>query len=632
MTAARAKPPAEQPLAPPRYSVGIDLGTTNSALAELDLAVEPAGPGEPLPGPLQITVPQIAAPGEVREGELLPSFVYLPSPHEAAPGAFALPWAQQRDYVVGAYARDRGANVPGRLISSAKSWLSHASVDRRSQLLPASADAEVPRISPLEASARLLLHLREAWDAAHAWENLKLADQAVTLTVPASFDASARELTVAAAAQAGLTRLTLLEEPQAALYSWVESAGENWRKQVKPGDVILVVDVGGGTSDFSLIAVGEESGRLALTRLAVGDHILLGGDNIDLALAHLVQERLRAQGTKLDAWQFAALTYACRRAKEDPALAVEGKVPLAIPGRGSGLVGGTVRTELALAELRAVVESFFPEVEATSEPQQVRRTGLTTLGLPYAQDPAVTRHLASFLRRSRGALQAVPAVLPGAASARALHPTALLFNGGVFKDARLQERVAALLDGWVAQEGGAPLKRLASGSLDLAVALGASYSGLARSGRGIRIRGGTARAYYVGVESAAPAVPGFAPPIKAVCVAPFGMEEGSAVELPGVEVGAVVGETASFRFFSSSTRRDDAPGAQVEDLDELSELPAIEAALPAAEGERGEVLPVGLRSAVTEVGTLELRLVARDPQHAGQEWKLEFSVRDDGSP
>ena len=625
MSAKRAAPPAE----PPRYSVGIDLGTTNSALAELDLAVEPAGPGEPLPGPLQVAVPQIAAPGEVGEGELLPSFVYLPSPHEAAKSAFALPWAPERDYVVGAYARDRGGLVPGRLISSAKSWLSHSSADRRAQLLPAQtdqADTGVARLSPLEASSRILQHLREAWDAAHAWENLKLADQAVTLTVPASFDAVARELTVAAAAQAGLERITLLEEPQAALYAWVEGAGDGWRKQVKPGDVILVVDVGGGTSDFSLISVGEEEGKLALTRVAVGDHILLGGDNIDLALAHGVQERLRAQGTKLDGWQFAALTYACRRAKEDPQLAVDGRVPLAIPGRGSGLVGGTIRAELVQTDLRAVVESFFPEVDAGAQPQQPRRTGLTTLGLPYAQDPAVTRHLAAFLKRSAGAL----AQRTGATF---LHPTALLFNGGVFKDPGLQERVATLLDGWVRRESGAKLKRLNSNSLALAVALGASYSGLARSGRGIRIRGGTARAYYVGVESAAPAVPGFAPPIKAICLAPFGMEEGSAVELPGLEVGAVVGETASFRFFSSSTRRDDKPGAVVDDLDELSELPPIEATLPAGAGSdpdsaAGEVLPVGLRSAVTEVGTLELRLVAHDPKQKGREWKLEFSVRE----
>ena len=584
-----------------RYSVGIDLGTTNSAVAEVDLAIEPAGPGEPLPAPIPVEIPQMVARQELAARELLPSFIYLPPAHEGI-----------GESVVGTYARDRGAQVPGRLVSSSKSWLSHPGVDRRSQLLPQGADAETPRISPLEAAARILGQIRQGWDAAHAHEEITLGAQAVTLTVPASFDAAARELTVQAAAQAGLANLTLLEEPQAALYAWVEAAGDEWRKHVRPGDVILVVDVGGGTSDFSLISVGEEDGRLGLTRLAVGDHILLGGDNVDLALAHVVAEKLKAQGTRLDAWQFAALAHACRAAKETGAASV------AIPGRGSGLVGGTVRAELTQDEHRRTVDGFFPEVGIDAAPAAQRRAGLTTLGLPYAQDPAVTRHLAAFLRRSAGALPRKP-------GATFLHPSAILFNGGVFKDLSLQERVSALVDGWVRAEGGPAVKVLRSASLDLAVALGASYSGLARRGRGIRIRGGTARAYYVGVEAAAPAVPGFAPPVRAVCLAPFGMEEGSTVDLPQLEVGAVVGETASFRFFSSSSRREDTPGAVLDDADGLEELPAIETTLPAADGHAGEVLPVHLRSHVSEVGTLELQLVSQ----AGRAWKLEFSVRQE---
>ena len=585
----------------PRYSVGIDLGTTNSSVADVDLAIEPAGPGEPLPAPIPLEIPQMVARQEMAARQLLPSFIYLPPPHE-----------ELGEFIVGTYARERGGQVPGRLVSSSKSWLSHPGVDRRSQLLPVGADASTPRISPLDAAARILGQIRAGWEEAHAHEGLSLGDQAVTLTVPASFDAVARELTVQAAAQAGLANLTLLEEPQAALYAWVEAAGDEWRKHVRPGDVILVVDVGGGTSDFSLISVGEDEGRLALTRLAVGDHILLGGDNVDLALAHVVSEKLRSQGTKLDSWQFAALAHACRNAKET------GTASLSIPGRGSGLVGGTIRAEITKEELRRTVDAFFPDVDVAAAPATQRRTGLTTLGLPYAQDPAVTRHLAAFLRRGSGTL----ARRPGATF---LHPTAILFNGGVFKDASLQERVASLVDRWVRGEGGAQLKLLRSASLDLAVALGASYSGLARRGRGIRIRGGTARAYYVGVEAATPAVPGFAPPVRAVCLAPFGMEEGSTVDLPQLEVGAVVGDTASFRFFASNARRDDAPGAVVEEVDDLDELPPIETTLPAADGSAGEVLPVHLRSHVTEVGTLELHLVSP----AGRAWKLEFSVRQE---
>src|SRR3989449_8196749 len=403
--------------------------------------MEPGGPGEPLPAPIPLEISQMVARQEVAPRQLLPSFIYLPPRHE-----------ELGEFIVGTYARERGGQVPGRLVSSSKSWLSHPGVDRRSQLLPVGADASTPRISPLDAAARILGQIRAGWEEAHAHEGVSLGGQAVTLTVPASFDAVARELTVQAAAQAGLANLTLLEEPQAALYAWVEAAGDEWRKHVRPGDVILVVDVGGGTSDFSLISVGEDEGRLALTRLAVGDHILLGGDNVDLALAHVVSEKLRSQGTKLDSWQFAALAHACRNAKET------GTTSLSIPGRGSGLVGGTIRAELAKEELRRTVDAFFPEVDVASAPAAQRRTGLTTLGLPYAQDPAVTRHLAAFLRRAGGA--------PKRPGASFIHPTAILFNGGVFKDAALRERVAAQVEEWVSAEGGPRLKRLASGSLD----------------------------------------------------------------------------------------------------------------------------------------------------------------------
>jgi len=585
----------------PRYSVGIDLGTTNSAVAEVDLAVEPAGPGEPLPAPIPVEIPQMVARGETAPRELLPSFIYLPPPHEAL-----------GDFIVGTYARERGAQVPGRLVSSSKSWLSHPGVDRRSQLLPQGGDPEAPRISPLEAAARILGQVREGWGATHAHEGVSLEHQAVTLTVPASFDAAARELTVQAAAQAGLANLTLLEEPQAALYAWVEAAGDAWRKHVRPGDVILVVDVGGGTSDFSLIAVGEEDGRLSLTRLAVGDHILLGGDNVDLALAHAVNEQLKAQGTRLDSWQFAALTHACRGAKE------AGTTALAIPGRGSGLVGGTIRAEITPADLRRTVDAFFPDVEASATPATQRRSGLTSLGLPYAQDPAVTRHLAAFLRRSSGALPRKPGT-------SFLHPTALLFNGGVFKDASLQERLSGLVNRWVRAEGGAQVKVLKSASLDLAVALGASYSGLARRGRGIRIRGGTARAYYVGIETSLPAVPGAAPPLKALCVVPFGTEEGSETDVPSEEFGLVVGEPAEFRFLGSSVRRNDPVGTVVEEWEgQIEELTPMTMTLEAP-GNEGRTVPVHLHSKVTEVGTLELWCLSRDGKQtpddrASQSW------------
>jgi hypothetical protein len=605
---------------PSRLSVGIDLGTTHTALASRPLAVE---------GAVEVfDVPQLVRPGEIHARPLLPSFLYLPHPAELPAGASALPWrAEASPEIVGELARALGALTPIRLVASAKSWLSHPALDRRAASLPAGSPPEVPRVSPLDASARYLAHLRAAWDhaVARADPALALAAQRVTLTVPASFDAVARELTVEAARAAGLEHVTLLEEPQAALYAWVDAMGDAWRKAVRPGDLVLVVDVGGGTTDFSLIAVVDRGGELGLERIAVGDHILLGGDNMDLALAHALGEKLAREGRGLDRWQQLALAQAARQAKEvlfgDPELR---SAPVAIPGRGSSLVGGAIRTELGQDELVAsLVEGFFPRVGVDARPTVPRRLGLTTLGLPYAADPAVTRHLAGFLSRHRASLEgASPVPLAGKAF---LHPTAILFNGGVMKAAPLAERILDVLGGWLAAEGAPPPRILPAADLDLAVARGAAAYGWVREGHGIRIRGGTARAYYVGVEAAMPAVPGVPPPVRAVCLAPMGMEEGTSAELPGEEVGLVVGEPARFRLFASSSRREDRAGDVVEDEAELAELPQVEATLPPDGRAAGDVVPVRLRAHVTEIGTLELECVER----GGGAWKLEWSLRGD---
>ncbi len=605
-----------------KYAVGIDLGTTNTALSFLPLEEEGAAPEV-------FGVPQLVHPGEVRPRPLLPSFLYRPHPAEFPPGALALPWDASAADVVGELARTRGAETPVRLVSSAKSWLSHPGIDRRAAALPVGSPEEVPRISPLEASARTLGHLRAAWDATVAKGDpaLALDRQELTLTVPASFDAVARELTVEAARQAGLGDLTLLEEPQAALYAWVEAMGEAWRRRVGPGDLILVCDVGGGTTDFSLIAVADREGALALERVAVGDHILLGGDNMDLALAYALQRKLAAQGRQLDRWQLQALTHGARQAKEtlfgDPALA---SAPVTVPGRGSSLMGGALRTELTREELEGtLVDGFFPRVPASARPASQRRTALTTLGLPYAADAAVTRHLADFLGRHRQSIDAGSA--PGLAlgGKALLHPTAILFNGGVMKARELADRVVEVVSGWVAEEGGAAPRVLPGGDLDLAVAKGAATYGRVRRGKGIRIRGGTARAYYVGFERAMPAVPGMPPPVEALCVAPMGMEEGTRADLPARELGLVVGEPARFRFFTSSTRRHDQVGTVVEREGELEELGPIETTLPAGGGAAaGQVVPVRLRAHVTEIGTLELEAV----DQGGHAWKVELNLRE----
>ena len=607
-----------------RYAIGIDLGTTHSALSYVDLE---ASDGEQTAHGV-LPIPQLSAPGTVEALPLLPSFLYLPHPDELAPGELALPWSTEGETAVaGEMARSRGATTPIRLVSSAKSWLCHPGVDRRAAILPSDAPEEVTRVSPLEASTRYLQHLRRAWDQAHP--EAPFDQQQVTVTIPASFDPGARELTAEAARNAGYSSATLLEEPQAALYSWIQGSNGAWRKQVKAGDIVLVVDVGGGTSDFSLIAILERDGKLEPHRVAVGDHILLGGDNMDLALAHLVARKLAANGTQLDAWQMRALTYGCRGAKEhllaDPNATTW---PIVVPSRGSKLIGGSIRTELTREEVTAfITDGFFPRVEASARPATRTRAGLTQLGLPYAQDAAITKHLSAFLARQAGATAELEG-FAGRVSAEHtfLHPSAVLFNGGVFKSGILSQRVMDTINDWLYMEGAEPARMLEGADLDLAVARGAAYYSYARRGGGVRIRGGTARSYYVGVESSMPAIPGMEPPIQALCVAPFGMEEGSELELPGQEFGLVVGEPVHFRFFGSTTRRQDQIGDVLDfwGPDELQEMNEIQATLPAEGRTPGDVVQVKLHALATEAGTLEL--AALSPE--GQRWKVEFDVRN----
>ena len=604
-----------------RFSIGIDLGTTHCALSYVDMQ---ASDGEQVVQQV-LDVPQLTAPASVEGRPLLPSFLYLPHESELSPADLALPWGASQDAVAGEFARQRGAATPIRLVASAKSWLCHPGVDRRAPLLPADAPPEVERISPLAASTRYLQHLRQAWDAAHP--GAPFDQQDITVTIPASFDPAARELTAEACRAAGYQQLTLLEEPQAALYSWIEASGGGWRKQVAHGDVILVVDVGGGTTDLSLIAVLEQGGNLQLQRVAVGEHILLGGDNMDLALAYGVARKLAAEGRQLDAWQTRALAHGCRAAKEqllaDDALQA---VPVVVPSRGSKLIGGSIRTEVTRAEVLALlVEGFFPPVAVSDKPQTRARAALTQLGLPYAQDAAVTRHLAAFLSRQAGAVEQVEG-LQGQPGASFLHPTAILFNGGVLKARQIEQRILEVVNGWLSAEGAPPARLLEGANLDLAVARGAAYYGHVRRGRGVRIRGGTAQSYYVGVESNMPAIPGMEPPISALCLAPFGMEEGTEVALDAQEFGLVVGQPVRLRFFGSSMRRQDAVGSVLDfwGPEELVELQQIEAQLPAEGRTPGEVVAVQLLARVTDIGTLELLAV---PVGGSERWKVEFDVR-----
>ncbi len=585
------------------------------------MARAPAGGDAREPTPVSVLeVPQLVNPGEVRDEPLLPSFLYIPGTADFPAGSTKLPWDEAPPYVIGALAQKRGAEVASRLVASAKSWLSHAGVDRTAPILPLNAPEGLGKISPVEVSRRYLEHLRAAWDA--KMPDAPFSKQQVLVTVPASFDAVARELTLQAAQEAGFENPLLLEEPQAAFYAWIERHPD-WRERVQVGDLILVVDIGGGTTDFTLIAVTEQAGELQLERVAVGEHILLGGDNVDLALARHLEQQLAGQGTKLDAMQLHALWQQCRLAKER-LLEEDSKKreqPVTILGRGTGLVGGTVKTKLLREDIdRILGEGFLPSVSSQEIPQR-RKTGLAEIGLPYAADAAITRHLARFLRQQ--AAQAEHGAVRRGASGLAA-PTHVLFNGGVLRAGLVRRRILEVLNGWLKEEGLQPVVPLVGEDLMHAVARGAAYYGLARTGRGVRIRGGVPRTYYVGIESAMPAVPGMPVPFKALTVAPFGMEEGSSVQLKQREFGLTVGEPAVFRFFQSAVRKNDAAGAMLDDIaGDVEELSPIEVCLTAA-GNAGEFVPVTLETVVTETGMLQLWSVARD----GRRWKLEFNVRE----
>ncbi|OYP39124.1 Hsp70 family protein [Rhodopirellula sp. MGV] len=603
-----------------RFCIGIDLGTTNSVVAFAEISDDK----RVQPELKLLPIPQLIAPGQVETRLSLPSFLYLPREGEVASLEMPLNTEPQTG-IAGYYARQQSAENPQRVVVAAKSWLCHGSVGRTEPVLPWQSPPEVPKVSAFDCTTKFLKHLVAAWDDSHADAPLK--SQQVVLTVPASFDPAARELTRQAAIEAGLPdHFVLLEEPQAAVYSWLASRADDWRDQLSSGDLLMVVDVGGGTTDLTLVAVQEDGGELSLQRLAVGNHLLLGGDNMDLALAHQVSTDLQTQGHSLDPWQSVSLWHACRDAKES-LLSADGpdEKTISVLGRGSSLIGGTISTPLTADRIRdVIVEGFFPLCSAADRPQRQAASGFQDIGLPYEADPAITKQVAAFLADQADTIrQANPDAPEGFVG-----PTHLLFNGGVFRGEALRQRMQQAVSDWCETE---PEVLGGREELDSAVALGAAYYGWSKQSGGIRIRGGTAKSYYIGIETAGLAIPGAPRPLRALCVAPQGMEEGTESEVPSNEVGLIVGAPARFRFFASAKRTDDTVGTHLDrwQPDELVESEPIELTLPRQSGENEKsddpFVPVRFVSRVTELGMFELWCHAT---RTDEQWKMEFNVRD----
>ena len=615
--------------AAPAWLVGIDLGTTNTVLAY-------AAPGSQEVETFAIE--QLVAPGEVAPAPLLPSARYHPAPGELAAGALQLPWHTQdptgvQDAVVGRLARLLGAATPGRLVASAKSWLSHHGVDRTAPILPWGAPDEVPKISPLAASASYLAYLRAAWNARHPGQPLERQD--LVLTVPASFDEGARALTLEAARLAGLPSLRLLEEPQAALYDWLQRHRDRLAGELAASRLVLVADVGGGTTDFSLVKVELEDAQPRLTRIGVGNHLILGGDNMDLALAHLAEARLGAQDgahgggqdgqappARLSAARLAQLTERCRAAKEQ-LLAADApeQVNVTLLGTGSRLIGASRTVALTREDVRQIVlDGFFP-LNPSQEGAKRARAGIVEFGLPYASDPAITRHLADFLRQHAGAAREALGIEDDGSPPV---PDTLLLNGGVFRGGALAARLADTLSAW----RGEPIRVLHNRDPDVAVARGAVAYSLARQGLAPGIESGSARSYFLLLDDA----PGGGM-LKTVCLLPRGEKPGVEVRLLERSFGLRLGRPVRFHLVSTTADPQGAPPlpGQLIDLDpaDVVRLPAIATVLRAQTAgtgsEKKTEMPVQLAASLSEVGTLEVHCVAEDG--SGQRWKLEFQLR-----
>jgi molecular chaperone DnaK (HSP70) len=603
-----------------RYIVGIDLGTTNCAVSYVDLQqIDPAG-GKSAPDIRSFKVPQLTGPGEVTRQAMLPSFLYLTGDYEITKDAVALPWPTSDDYVSGTFARNHGARVPSRLVSSAKSWLCHGRVDRRAKILPWGAPESVGKVSPVQSTAAYLTHIRKAWQHAHSDDpELVLENQMVIVTVPASFDEVARDLTLEAASLAGLGRITLIEEPLAAFYSWLIRNEKNWQQHLTPGELVLVCDVGGGTTDFTLITLCETKGSPRFERLAVGDHLILGGDNMDLALARSLEDNFSKRNVKMTADRYKMLCHQCRQAKEAVLSGEKETGTVTLMGEGSKLIAGTVRLELTKAAVeKSVLEDFFPLVSQKTPPPAAFQKTVGEFGLPYEPQQAITQHLGEFLERHGAGVKS------HTGKDRAI-PDLILFNGGALKSSLIKERIRDAIRHWFKIDDERLPRVLENPDQDLAVSLGASYYGLVKAGIGVRVGSGAPRAYYLGISREEQAEESR----DAVCLVERGLDEGSRFELKETLLKVLTNQPVRFDVYSSSFRSGDRLGDMIPVDDSFTTLPPVQTVIEFGKKGKQTNIPVMLEGEYTEMGTLSLWVRSETTSHR---WQLQFQLRDTPSP
>ncbi len=597
-----------------RFVVGIDLGTTNCAVAYSDLHA-----GRNSVDSIKLfKIPQLTGQGEVSGLSILPSFLYLPGSYDIATEA-RLPWEETGDslHIVGTFARDHGAKVPARLVSSAKSWLCHQHVDRKARILPWGSSGDVSKVSPVQATTAYLEHIKHAWNSFRADnDDERLENQLLILTVPASFDEVARELTVEAAALAGLTSVTLLEEPLAAFYSWLINHENDWDRFVSPNELVLICDVGGGTTDFTLISLRDVEGSPRFERVAVGDHLILGGDNMDLALARWIEMRIGQKTSFLKGDRWKTLCHQCRLVKEALLEGTATSKRITIIGEGGRLIKGTLSADLTGVDVEKIIlDGFFPLVDTSPKKSTLSQKGISEFGLPYEQEPAITRHLGWFLDKHK-------ADISNYSSRDAVAPDCILFNGGALKPSIIQERICKSIRGWFHIDDPGIPRVLENPDPDIAVALGAAYYGLVKTGHGVRVGSGSARSYYVGI-SAGKIETGVSS--QAICLVERGLDEGSNISLKDRDFLVLANQPVSFDLYSSSFRSGDRSSEIISVDESLTKLPSLQTII--RYGKKGEQshIPVSIEACYTEIGTIEIWCNSRISEHR---WKLQFQIRE----